>query len=96
MLVCCLPTQNFQARLVGRKFFFLLPVQAKDTILRLNYLQIEAKNFFSEMTKKNYWVRVKWWVCQLTANQNIVKVGPIQDDKSLVLGTLSKGLRLKV
>ena len=53
MLVCCLPTQNFQAGLVGRKIFFLLPVQVKDTILRLNYLQIEANIFFSEMTKKN-------------------------------------------
>ena len=52
MLVCGLPTQNFQAGLVGRKFFFLLPVQVKDTILKLNYLQIEANNFFSEMTKK--------------------------------------------
>ena len=34
--VCCLPTQIFQAGLVGRKLF-LLPVQVKDTILRLNY-----------------------------------------------------------
>ena len=33
--VCCLPTQIFQAGSVGRKFFWL-PVQVKDTILRLN------------------------------------------------------------
>ena len=54
MLVCCLhvPTQNFQAGLVGRKNFFLLPVQVKDTILRLNYLQIEANNFFQKWQKK--------------------------------------------
>ena len=52
MLVCCLPTQNFQAGSVGRKFFFLLPVQVKDTILRLNYLQIEGNNFFFRNDKK--------------------------------------------
>ena len=37
MLVCCLPTQNFQAGSVGRKKFFLLTVQEKDTISRQTY-----------------------------------------------------------
>ena len=37
MFVCCLATQNVQAGSVGRK-------ERKDTILRLNYLKIEAKN----------------------------------------------------
>ena len=43
MFVCCLSTQNFQTRLVGRIKLFLLPVQEKDTILRLNCLKIAAK-----------------------------------------------------
>ena len=50
--VCCLPTQNFQAGSVGRKFFFLLPVQEKrQYFLRLSVYR--SKNiFFFLNTKK--------------------------------------------
>ena len=58
MLVCCLPTQNFQDGSVGRKkIFFLLPVQEKDIILMLNCSKIEAKKiFFFRNDQKNVWV----------------------------------------
>ena len=54
-IVCCLPTQNFQTGLVGRKeFFFAPPIPRKMTLFRLNCFasRNKKKNFFQKMTKK--------------------------------------------
>ena len=51
MFVCCLPTQNFEAGLVGRNIFGGVSIQEKGSILKANLIDAN-KLYIKKRPKK--------------------------------------------